>query len=168
MRRSATLFALLIFSLNFFGFYCYYAFRLVEIRKEARTQLKYLPETALTKFVLTPAKYNEVKRGEDEIQVEGRMYDIARLQVNQDSVVVLALHDAAEDNLISFLQLIVERSASDKKPLPASVMHFFGLMYLPAFFAWECSTPTVVAGNTPYQFLQPIQSINLNTPPPKV
>ncbi len=168
MKRYFTFFVLFLFSLNFLGFYGYYAFRLIEIRKEAKAQLKYLPEEQLSKFTFSTLAYEEVKRGDDEIQVEGRMYDIARLERTTDSVIIFALHDEAEDNLISFLQTVLKRSATDKKPIPSSVTQFFGLTYLGSFFKWESEFLRSEAGNTTYTFSQHIFSLQRSTPPPRV
>ena len=168
MKRYFAFLVLLLFSLNFLGFYGYYSFRLVEIRKEAKAQLKYLPEHQLSKFVFTPGAYEKVKRGDDEIKVEGRMYDIARLEVRGDSVIVFALHDEAEDNLISFLQTVLKRSATDKKPIPSSVIQFFGLTYLGSFFEWKSGLIGSEVGHTEYIFSSHTFSPQLCTPPPRV
>lgn len=167
MSRRITLFVLLIFSLNFLGFYCYYAFRLIEIRKEARAQLKFLPESRLDKFTFSEHEYEKVRRGEDEIEVNGSMYDIAKITQHNDSMIVLALHDEAEDNLIAFLQTIVKRSASDKKPVPPTVLHLFNLSYLPAYFVWNAEIDTVECGNTVYSPFSSNYITPQLSPPPK-
>lgn len=168
MKRYFTFFVLFLFSLNFLGFYGYYAFRLIEIRKEAKAQLKYLPEHQLSKFTFSTLAYEQVKRGDDEIQVEGRMYDIARLEKTADSVIIFALHDEAEDNLISFLQTVLKRTATDKKPIPVSITHFFGLTYLGSFFEWKSSAPRYETGSTVHTFSCSTFKTQLSTPPPKV
>jgi hypothetical protein len=168
MKRFFTFLVLLFFSLNFLGFYSYYAFRLVEIRKESKAQLQYLPEHQLSKFIFTQRAYEEVKRGDDEIQVEGRMYDLARLEVHADSVTVFALHDAAEDNLISFLQTVLQRSATDKKPIPATVIQIFGLTYLGSFFEWKSQLKSSEVGHTEYTFSAATFSPQHRTPPPRL
>lgn len=168
MKRYFAFFVLFLFSLNFLGFYGYYAFRLVEIRREAKAQLMYLPEDQLSKFTFSTLAYEEVKRGDDEIQVEGRMYDIARLERSADAVIIFALHDEAEDNLISFLQTVLKRSATDKKPIPSSVTHFFGLTYLGSFFEWKSTAPSDETGTTVHTFSCRTFSLQLSTPPPRV
>ena len=167
MKRFLAFIVLLLFSLNFLGFYAYYTFRLIEIRKEAKSQLKYLPEHQLSKFAFSTLTYEQVKRGDDEIQVDGRMYDIARLEMRTDSVIVFALHDEAEDNLISFLQTVLQRSTSDKKPIPISVTQFFGLTYLGSSFEWKSRVSHLEKGNTVHFFSYNTFFPQLSTPPPK-
>jgi hypothetical protein len=167
MKRFPTLVILFTFSLNFLGFYAYYAFRLVEIRREMKAQLQFLPEEQLNRFVFSTTEYEEVKRGDDEIQVEGRMYDIARMEIQADSVLVFALHDEAEDNLISFIQTIVKRSASDKKPLPSTVVDFFSLVYLLPDLAWVGMTVEKIKGNTQHLLVYTSFYPGLHSPPPQ-
>lgn len=167
MKRFSTFVVLLIFSLNFLGFYAYYAFRLVEIRREMKAQLQFLPEEQLNQFVFSSTEYEVVRRGDDEIQVKGRMYDIARMEMREDSVLVLALHDEAEDNLISFIQTIVKRSASDKKPLPSTVMDFFTLVYLLPAFEWSGAAQLKEPGHTQHLLAQTSFYPSQHLPPPK-
>lgn len=168
MKRFSAFVVLLFFSLNFLGFYVYYAFRLVEIRREMKAQLKFLPENQLNRFVFSETEYEEVKRGDDEVQVLGRMYDIARVETYKDSVLVLALHDEAEDNLISFIQTIVKRSTSDKKPLPSTVVEFFTLVYLLPSFDWRGVVQAKQAGYTKHLLGHAVFYPGQHSPPPKV
>lgn len=168
MKRFSAFVVLLLFSLNFFGFYAYYAFRLVEIRREMRMQLQFLPEEQLNRFVFSTTEYNEVMRGDDEVQVSGCMYDIARMEMYKDSVLILALHDEAEDNLIAFIQTIVERSATDKKPLPTTVMVFFTLVYLLPAFEWEGAAQVRETGHTQHLLAYSSFYPGQHSPPPRV
>jgi len=166
-KRFSAFVVLLFFSLNFLGFYAYYAFRLVEIRREMRAQLQFLPAEELDRFVFSRAEYEVVKRGNDEIQVKGQMYDIARMEMDKDSVLVLALHDEAEDNLISFIQTIVKRSASDKKPMPSAVMDFFTLLYLLPVFEWSGAASVNETGHTAHLLTYLSFYPGKHSPPPK-
>ncbi|MCX8490954.1 MAG: hypothetical protein ORN54_07795, partial [Cyclobacteriaceae bacterium] len=74
---------------------------------------------------LTKSEHQKSLHEEDELELNGRMYDVARVEVKEGIYLVYALHDRAEDNLLGFLDEVVKRSSSDKKPVPSQLLHFF-------------------------------------------
>ncbi len=113
------------------GCYVYFIARLTAIRIEMREQLNHLPDDQLTLLTLTFEEYQKAKVDDHEVKVNGKMYDIARLIVQKDKVLVYAKHDEAEDNLLSFLDEIVKRSTNDKKPVPSQLEQLLTLIFLP-------------------------------------
>lgn len=131
MKRSLCTLFLGILLIQVSGCYVYFIARLTSIRIEMREQLKNLPDNQLTLLTLTTAEYHKAKVDDHEVKVNGKMYDIARVIINKDSVMVYAIHDEAEDNLLSFLDEIVKRSINDKKPVPSQLIHLLTLIFIP-------------------------------------
>lgn len=130
MKKGFGFVLLTLLLLQVGGGYVYFIVRLSSIRVEMREQLKTLPEQELTLLTLTESDYKKVKVDDHEVKVEGKMYDIARIERRNGRVLVFAKHDEAEDNLLSFVQEILHRSASDKKPVPHSVIQLLTLDFV--------------------------------------
>jgi hypothetical protein len=134
VKRWAVIFFLCLLLIQAAGCYIYFVSRLITIRKEMREQLKYLPEEQLTRFYLTAEEFRKARVEDHEIKISGKMYDIARISEQGNRIMVLALHDEAEDNLFAFLSEIVSRSAKDKKPVPVQIEQLLTLHFLPVSF----------------------------------
>jgi len=113
------------------GSYVYFIVRLSGIRSEMREQLKHKPDEELTLLTLSPEEFRKSKVDDHEVKVNGKMYDIARIVVTENKVLVYALHDEAEDNLLALLNEIVRRSSKDKKPVPSQLIQLLSLMFIP-------------------------------------
>lgn len=168
MKRLLSIVVISVFSLHFVGFYGYYIFRLIEIRTEMRDQLKDTPLSELQKLDLTLNRYNQSRVGEDEVKIDGKMYDIATLQVKGDRVVIYALHDSDEDSLLSFLDAIIMRSHRDTEPLPSGLFALAGLQYLPSLFQLVQPIFIIQKGATNYLDIDSSFHPKLRTPPPRL
>jgi len=131
VKRPLCILFLGILLIQVSGCYVYFIARLTAIRIEMRAQLKHIPDDQLTLLTLTTEEYQKAKVDDHEVKVNGKMYDIARLIVQKDKVLVYAIHDEAEDNLLSFLDEIVKRSANDKKPVPSQLVQLLSLIFIP-------------------------------------
>jgi len=131
VKRSLCILFLGILLIQVSGCYVYFIARLTAIRIEMREQLNHLPDDQLTLLTLTTEEYQKAKVDDHEVKVNGKMYDIARLIVQKDRVLVYAIQDEAEDNLLSFLDEIVKRSTNDKKPVPSQLVQLLTLIFLP-------------------------------------
>jgi hypothetical protein len=131
VKRSLCTLFLGILLIQVSGCYVYFITRLTAIRIEMREQLNHLPDDQLTLLTLTTEEYHKAKVDDHEVKVNGKMYDIARVIFHKDNVLVYAIHDEAEDDLLSFLDEIVKRSANDKKPLPSQLVQLLTLIFLP-------------------------------------
>ena len=80
-----------------------------------KTAMKAMPDVALQKRVLTREQYQSALAGEDELNINGHMFDMARVIFHERSVIVLGLEDHDEDNLLVFLKEAERRSSSDKR-----------------------------------------------------
>jgi len=133
-----------------------------------KAELANTPLDRLNKMIFTKAEYEKVTMDDgEEVKVNGRMYDVARVEVQRDFVIVYALHDESEDNLISFVDTILKRCHQDKKGAPGQLLKLFSLQYLPSLF--KMTTPSsqqavaVTSINFSYHSFEP----RLHTPPPR-
>ena len=130
MKRIVAFGFLVALALQFVGFYAYFGSRLLTIRKEMRAALAALPEEKLEKIVLSAEEYKKVDTEENEIELSGKMYDIAKV-VKRDTIYILfALHDEHEDSLLLLLDEMIKRSTNDKKPVPTVVAQFLALVFV--------------------------------------
>lgn len=155
-----------LFALQFAGLYGYFAIRLIAIRKEMKALLRNLPESELERIVISIKEFRSIDEEEGEIELNGKMYDIAKIEKHNDHYVLFALHDEHEDNLLSLLDEMIKRSGNDKKPVPSQIFQFLSLLFLPVenkfvFNAEESST-----GFTSYLNLYSFTEISNSTPPP--
>lgn len=119
------------FALQFAGFYGYFGIRLMAIRKEMKATLASLPEEKLERIIISANEFAHVNLEEGEIELNGKMYDIARIKKQGDSYVLFALHDESEDSLLSLLDEMLKRSGNDKKPVPSQLLQFISLLFIP-------------------------------------
>jgi hypothetical protein len=130
LKRIVAILVLGLLLTHFTGYYIYFIVRMGQIRTEMRQQLKYLPQDQLARFELTQQQYGRVRVDEHEIKVDGKMYDIARIEKAGNHLVVYAMHDQAEDDLLAFFNEIFERAYSDKGKTPSGLTAFMSLNFL--------------------------------------
>ncbi len=130
MKKLVGIVFLSVILLQVAGSYVYFIVRLTGIRSEMREQLRYKPDEELTLFMLSREEFRKAKVDDHEVKVDGKMYDIARIVVQEDHVLVYALHDEAEDNLLTLLNEMVKRSSKDKKPVPSQLIQLLTLIFI--------------------------------------
>ncbi len=157
-----------LFLLHFAGVYTYFGVRLMAIRQEMRELLKATPDEELELIRLTKSEYEKSLHEEDELELNGKMYDIARVQVKDGVYFVYALNDGAEDNLLSFLDEVLKRSSSDKKPVPSQLISFMNWVYLPVQNDFKFSSKLISSGETHYLDLYAAITSVVESPPPRV
>jgi hypothetical protein len=146
LKRAFSIFVLGIFLAHFAGFYIYFFTQLHLVRQEMRAKLKELPAEELDLLILSMEEYQHAKVEEHEVKVDGKMYDIARVEQLGNQVLIYCVHDAAEDNLLAFLDKILSLPLKDKS-VPHGVLHFYTLHFLPAQFDFtlpEFTSPSSV------------------------
>ncbi len=167
MKKLFSIGLVSVFLLHFAGVYTYFGVRLMAIRQEMRLLLKATPDEKLELIQLTKSEYQKSLHEEDELELNGKMYDIARVEVKEGIYFVYALHDGAEDNLLGFLNEILKRSSSDKKPVPSQLVSFMTWVYLPVQNEFRFSSESVSIGNTRYLDLYAAFSSVVESPPPR-
>jgi hypothetical protein len=167
VKRATVILFLSLLLIQVGGCYIYFVGRLAAIRTEMREQLKNLPEEKLTRFQFTPEEFRKVQVEDHEIKVASKMYDIARVSTQGYSIVVFALHDEAEDNLLAFLREMVSRSANDKKPVPVEVELLLTLSFLQPSFITPQNGYSEIDHTTPYHKVCAEVFFTLELPPPR-
>lgn len=159
---------LLILLANGAGFYVYYVIQLQQIHQEMRTRLKYLPDSELEVLVLTRAQYEEAKVEEHEVKVEGKMYDIARVQTSGDVVKIFCLHDEKEDDLLALLAELISKPMKDQSSIPLAVMTFITMSFILQDNDFQLNSDFVVVDFcTNYLLTSGINGQEVTTPPPR-
>ncbi len=167
MKKLFAIAFVCLFLLHFAGVYTYFGVRLMVIRQEMKQLLKSTPDHQLELIRLTKSEYQKSLHEEDELELNGRMYDIARVEVKEGIYFVYALHDGAEDNLLGFLEEVVKRSSSDKKPVPAQLFQFFSLVFISPQ-AKFCFTSELAETISPvYPMMYSAFYLSTGTPPPR-
>jgi len=167
VKRSLCILFLGILLIQVSGCYVYFIARLTAIRIEMREQLNHLPDDQLTLLTLTTEEYQKAKVDDHEVKVNGKMYDIARLTVQKDKVLVYAIHDAAEDDLLSFLDEIVKRSTNDKKPVPSQLVQLLTLIFLPTENQLPVNSSVAFIHATKYTLSYLAFARLIDSPPPR-
>lgn len=171
LGKVKRIYAILIFAIlmtNAAGFYVYYAVQLQQIRAEMREALKHLPDHALEVLTLSRAAYNAAKVEEHEVQVNGKMYDVARIVITRDSVTVYGLHDAKEDNLVALLEEIISKPLKDRRSMPASILDFISLMFVQPVNELYLGRESLGTVFTAYHFAVADVLIMCDSPPPRI
>jgi hypothetical protein len=169
MKRLPAIFILTILMVNAAGFYVYYVVQLNQIRSEMRHALKFLPDDQLTVLKLTKEEYEESRVDEHEVKVHGKMYDIARIQVKGDSLIISALHDEKEDNLMALLGEIISKPLKNDQPVPSSVIQFITLNFILSSDNFELeNSHRQTIFHSRYSFSEKTFFLQLLTPPPRI
>jgi len=166
MKRIVAIGFLVVLTLQLVGFYAYFGSRLLTIRKEMRAALAFLPEEKLEKIVVSADEFNKLDLEENEIELSGKMYDIAKIVKSDDVYVLFALHDEHEDNLLSLLDEMIKRSTNDKKPVPSQLGQFFALVYIPTQITFSNSQSENIFSLTEYINSYQSVTLSIQAPPP--
>jgi hypothetical protein len=131
MKRIPALVLLAVLLVNAAGFYVYYVIELQRIHSAMRAHLRTLPDHALTRLSLTPQGYRNALVEEDEIRVSGDMFDVGRVKITADSIIVYALHDEREDDLIGLVNDIISKPFNPDADVASYLVNYLSLTYLP-------------------------------------
>jgi hypothetical protein len=133
-----------------------------------RNRLKVLPADQLDVLHLQISEYERSVRGDDEIELNGKMYDIARVEMKNNKVIVYCLHDSAEDNLLSLLDQVLKSAAKDSQQASSSLFQFNFLSFiLPSAFSVTDLSTSILCPFTSYLIGDSSFVTSLDTPPPQ-
>jgi hypothetical protein len=168
VKKLFSRFCLMLLLMQVAGGYIYFWARLSVIRQEMRQQLRHRPDDQLTLLVLTQDEFKKARVDDHEVKVDGKMFDIARYEVENDTVKIYALHDRAEDNLLAFVNELIRRSAHDKKPVPTQLIQLVSLIFIPCQQVELTHRQLSVHHHTPYRFPSTGFITEVENPPPRV
>ena len=167
-KRILSTIILMLRVVHLAGFYVYFVIRLGDIRMDMRDQLAKLPAHQLHVITIPQDQFRISWMEEKEMKWQGNMYDIARVEQSGNVIRVHCLRDYDEDNLLSFLNSVVDMTRQDTQPVPASLMKFFSLKYVVAYTISTIALSTKDSPFTPYTDLgKELITQYPPTPPPR-
>ncbi len=117
MRLIKAIVLLSILSLNLFGFYISFFVSRSCIKNEVAKSMTSIRSSSLEQFEFSVAEFNGLSRpdgDDDEVVINGAMYDVKSTEFKADKIIVYAKKDIAETNLISkFLATFGNESGAD-------------------------------------------------------
>jgi hypothetical protein len=167
MNRLFTIPALTIFGFQFFGMYGYFVFRSVSIQQEMQELLRNTPQAQFQQFVFTKTEFSDAKVDDDELRVNGKMFDVAGVNFRNGSVIVYALSDPAEDELFAFLGDILENAPPDQQHAASQLIKLMTLHYLQSTFIISSPDPVRELHSSVYHFSEGTIEPPFTTPPPE-
>ncbi|WP_133162449.1 hypothetical protein [Flavipsychrobacter stenotrophus] len=66
-------------------------------------------------FHLSKQEYLKVKKGSDELLMNGKMYDLRSVVHNSDTIDIVAICDVEEDDIISKMEKLLKQGSGDKR-----------------------------------------------------
>lgn len=108
MKKLTVISILVILALGQCGYYCFYAFQLHTAKKEAKHKLlKSIPEKLLTTFQADDNRIRWEDEGK-EICVNGKMYDVVKIQQAGKNKLVFCISDEKEDAVLEQLSTLIK------------------------------------------------------------
>jgi hypothetical protein len=169
LKKIFSISLLLFLFANLAGFYVYFYFRLEAIHKEMKAALRNLPEEKLQKISFSPTAYQQSKNEEGEIEWNGAMYDVAKIRVEDERVIVYALRDEAETNLLAFFESIVNTASSDDESPPTSLTRYSSLTFILSSFDFSPRPSFSSIKNHAARYARALNSraLKIPSPPPR-
>ena len=168
MVKTLSIVLISFFLVHLTGFYVYFGIRQSQIHREMRSKLKELPADQLEVIHLSVKAYQQSLRNDDEIEIDGKMFDIAFVEHKNEKVIVYCLHDSAEDNLLSFLDQVLKKATQDSQQASTSLFQFNFLSFiLPSDFRINHSSISILCPFTSYLIGDTSFVTSLDTPPPR-
>jgi hypothetical protein len=120
----------------------------------------------LEKVNLSILEYEQLRIDESEVMVEGKLYDVAALEIYNDSVTLYVLHDEDEENLLALMDSFLEKNSQRQKSSRV-LLKYFSSVYLASSFTLPFASVEDVCSQSlnddPYLSVSP----SIATPPPK-
>jgi hypothetical protein len=167
VRKIISIIALSVILTHLVGFYAYFVLRQSQIRQEMREKIGSLPADQFEVFELSIEEYQKIKVNDHEVKIDGKMYDHSAPKLENGKIILYAKHDQAEDNLISFLSEVINRSANDNKPVPSTLMNFLSLQFIPVSTLQMFSSNKSLSIIDNYQAIMVWPYYPVDAPPPK-
>lgn len=154
--------------MNGAGFYIYYVVELGRIHAEMRSNLKRLPDHQLDMLRLTNYEFLSARIDDHELMINGKMYDISRVEYHHDVVHVYCLHDEKEDNLLALIGEIISKPRKKNSNLPDQILSHISTHYIlpESLLFYPCIFEPIIHSK-PYQFFESIRMSKLDPPPPR-
>lgn len=130
IRKYTALLVVALLLVHLAGFYVYFVVRLGDLRMSMREKISLLPADQLEAVRVPAAEFRKQWLEDREMEWQGNMYDIARIEKSGTDILVYGLHDKDEDGLLNFIGAVVDMARQDAQQTPAPVVQFFALKYV--------------------------------------
>ena len=130
MKKFVSAALLIVLLIHLVGFYAYFVVRLGQIRQQMRETIVQLPASEFEIFVFALEEYEQVKVNDHEVKINGRMYDHSKPVFKDGMVTLYAKYDEAENNLIGFLEEVIETANQDHQKVPIQLISFLQLHFV--------------------------------------
>lgn len=130
IRKYTALLVVALLLVHLAGFYVYFVVRLGDLRMSMREKISHLPADQLEVVRVPASEFRKHWLEDREMEWQGNMYDIARVEKSGTDILVYGLHDKDEDGLLNFIGAVVDMARQDDQQAPAPVVQFFGLKYV--------------------------------------
>jgi len=87
-------------------------------------------KTQFEKLTLTLSEFNNSKIAEDEISVNGKIYDIKSSRISGDKVELLAINDIEEENILEKIKKAFNTGMTENSELPNHLVTLISLIYI--------------------------------------
>ncbi len=161
MKRTVSLFLFLLLAFQAGGLLFIYSFQQQFIRQRMLKALEGNDER-IEKLVLTKEVYRAAKVNHFEICMEGKMYDVKSVSMQDDTVELLAIHDKDEENILEEIRKLICHSSDKKLPYSNLLSGLSTLTYEKAgcFF----TVPSFVKENRLSVQLRTVRPVSLSLP----
>jgi hypothetical protein len=165
VKKAFSIFILGVLFCNGIGFYAYYAVELLRIKLSMREAMAQMPPDALQLIRLNVAEFKHVLIDEQELELGGKMYDIAYTRCANGIMEVYCLEDKAEGNLIRFISKVIGEPV-DPESVPGVAVNFVTLLFmLPERLSLQPSCSQLAKGYSSEKF-RPSDGFTLIPNPP--
>ncbi|MEJ0056438.1 MAG: hypothetical protein WDN75_12780 [Bacteroidota bacterium] len=167
MKKVIARFFILLFLLHFSGVYVFIGVRLVAIHSEIREKMKMLPDEDFEVIRMSAAEFEKSQVDTDELRWHDKMYDIGKIKITGDQLLLYVIHDSAEDSLLSFLNELIKRSEGDSSEEPSEILDFISLDYISDETVFHLHIDCLPDQNYFYSELLYSVTLPIESPPPR-
>jgi hypothetical protein len=120
-------------------------------------------------IILSLKDYSVDKLGADEVSVKGKLYDVKSVTVEGSKVVLLAVNDNKEENILAAMKKFISQPDHRGEKIPDRLLQLFLLNYLSPGVEFSYFIPSSSAHSF-YSFIPALisKAQEISTPPPRL
>lgn len=129
--KTITAFSLmLLLLLQAGGMLFFYKVRQFSLQQHMQAQLQD-SRSHFQQLTLSLEAYQKYKISEDEIEIDGKLYDIKSVTISGNRVILYALNDSSEEALLEEIRAFLTKNHPTESRLPETLQQLIFLSYLP-------------------------------------
>ncbi|MFN5345886.1 MAG: hypothetical protein ACK44N_01125 [Bacteroidota bacterium] len=166
-KKSVAFILLVVFIIQLFGMTAMYFSQRYTIKQSALKIIESEIESNFTNLKLSILEFQLAKFEENELFINGQLYDIVSIEFCEGHVIVKAFHDTGEESFIKMTIDWFDTSNSNKSPLPKLILKTF---FSPVVLIKKFTFSFLNLLNIQFYKRLSLQVLNVNripdTPPP--